>query len=445
LVGLLRKLSLGIYYHPVLALITVTILAFIGLGAAGIVSYAWAEWHYQAAQRALERRDFGAALQHVSSCLESRAESAEANFLAARLARMTLDYRAAGKHLRNCERFGGLREMIDLERALARAQRGELADVDQRLLGFVERGHPDSLLILEALSRGYLANFRLQEAQHCLEHWLEQRPNDVQALLWRGEIWERLLKVEDALADYRRAIELAPDRNDERLHLAETLIAARQPAEASLHLSVLAERRPEDADILLNVARCRRLQGKADEARGLIDRALSLAPKNASALAERGRLELEHGRPAEAEPWLRRAVALAPYEKAAVYALYQCLQQIGPSDEAEKYRKEFDKIEANLDRLSFVIRKINTTPFDPSLRQEAGMIFLRNGQEKAGLAWLASALQIDPLYPPTHEALAGYFDGSGERGEAAWHRELARLRPIHRVSKGQKWPVVRSQ
>ena len=441
-IRLSRKLVRAICDYLAMSLLISGLLACVGLGAAAIRSYAWAEYHYQAAQRALDRGDFAGAREHLASCLEARPDSAETHFLAARAARRALDYREADRQLRACQRLGGVRGLIDLERQLTRAQRGDLAKVGGPLLSQAQRGHPEAVLILEALSRGYLQNFRLEEALRSLQLWLESRPDDVQALLWRGEVWERLLHPEDALADYRRALELAPERDDDRLHLAETLLNCRQPEEAARHLALLAERRPEDPIVLLNLARCRRLKGKPDEARRLLDQVLARAPRNAAALAERGRLELENNRPADAEPWLRQAVALLPYEKEVVYALCQSLQQTGQEAEAEKYHRQLDKIQAELDRLDLVLRRINAAPNDPALRHEAGMVFLTNGQPQEGLRWLSSGLQLDPLYEPTHEALAKYFDSLGERGQASWHRELAHQRPFKTGSKLREWPVT---
>jgi len=441
-IDLLRKLVVGIYHHPLLSLLIGALLVCISLGLMAIGGYAWAEYHYRAARRALDRRDFVAAREHLALCLEAWPDSAETHFLAARAARRALDYRAADKQLRECQRLGGARDRIELERQLTRAQRGDLAQVNGRLWSEVQSGHADAPLILEALSRGYVQSFRLEEALQSLQLWLESRPDDVQALLWRGEVWERLLHPEDALADYRRALELAPQRDDERLHVAEILITVRQPEEAARHLALLGERRPEDTKVLVNLARCRRLQGQPDEARHILDQVLARTPQDAAALAERGRLELENNRPTDAEPWLREAVALLPYEKEVVYALYQCLQQTGRHAEAEKYHQQLDTIQAEMDRLDVVLRKINLTPQDPSLRHEAGMIFLKNGQPKEGLRWLNSGLQVDPLYGPTHEALATYFASIGERGQASWHRELAHQRPTQKERNGRKEPIA---
>jgi tetratricopeptide (TPR) repeat protein len=323
-----------------------------------------------------------------------------------------------------------MKEMFELERQLTRAQRGDLAKVAGPLLDLAERNHPETISILEALSRGYLQSYRLEEALHCLGLWLERRPADVQALLWRGEVWERLLQPEDALADYRRALELAPERDLDRLHLVETLISASQAEEAAGHLAVLVERKPEDSGVLLSLARCRRLQGRPDEARALLDKVIELTPENGPALAERGRLELEDNRPADAEPWLRKAFVQMPYEKDIVYALSQCLHKTGRSQEAKKYELSLQRINAGLDNLDLVLRAISRSSDDPDLRHKAGMIFIQNGHAQEGLRWLGSALRLDPFHGPTHEALATYYDSVGQRGQASWYRELAHQRQI---------------
>jgi predicted Zn-dependent protease len=243
--------------------------------------------------------------------------------------------------------------------------------------------------------------------------------------VWRAEAQERLLHIEEALAAYRRAVELSPDQDDARLHFAELLLRARRPQEAARHLEVLRQRQPDNTTVLLGLARCRWLQGQAEEARALLDGALAEDPDNAGLLAERGRFDLESGRVREAEPRLRKAVALAPYDRETVYSLSQCLQHCGKAAEAKACVKKMEEIDAQLARLDVVLGKIRAAPNDAGLRHEAGMIFLQSGQAKEGLRWLESALRIDPLYPPTHRALADYFDKVGAPAQASLHRSMA--------------------
>jgi tetratricopeptide (TPR) repeat protein len=415
----------GISQYPIAALLILGVLVCIGFGARSIGSYAWAEYHYQAAQRALEKRDIADARRHISLCLEARPQSADAHFLAARAARQASDYDDADHHLAEYKKLGGEPKLVELERDLARAQRGDLNQVEAKLKDLLQSGYPDDLPIREALTRGYLQTYRLVDAMYALEDWLQRRPDDVQAILWRAEALEHLQKVEDALAAYRRGLELSPDRDEDRLRLAELLIKAQQPQEAFRNLELIAHHRPDDPKVLLAQARCLRLLGKPDDACRLLDEVNRLTPEDAAAFTERGRLELAQGRAADAEPWLRKAVALAPFERETVYAMFQCLQQRARAAEAAHYKAELDKNEAALDRLSQLAKQINTTPNDPALRYEAGMIFLNSGQPQEGLRWLASALQVDPGYVPVHQALADYYERMGNRDRASWHRDLA--------------------
>jgi hypothetical protein len=63
--GLLRKPLLAACRYPAVALLSIALVGCVGLGSAFIISYAWAEYHYQAAQYALERRDLRTAHEHI--------------------------------------------------------------------------------------------------------------------------------------------------------------------------------------------------------------------------------------------------------------------------------------------------------------------------------------------------------------------------------------------
>src|SRR5262249_12935486 len=151
---------------------------------------------------------------------------------------------------------------IDLERALARAQRGELARVEDYLLSGANKDQPEAVLILEALTQGYLKTHRLLDASHCLDLWLQHQPNNVRALVWRGEVKERRNSNAEAIVAYRRAVELEPDNEDVRLHLAQALIRSDQAEEAQVQFEQLQHRQPENSEVLLGLAHCRRSLGK---------------------------------------------------------------------------------------------------------------------------------------------------------------------------------------
>jgi tetratricopeptide (TPR) repeat protein len=392
--------------------------------AAPAAIYGFDRFHYRAAQRSLAHRDFPAARDHLAWCLRIPIRSADAHLLAARIARRAGDYDEAEQHLRACRALGGPTESVDLEFMLLGAQRGDLAHTEGYLVSRVMEGHPDTILILEVLTKAYAQAYRLLDVQECLRRWLEREPDDVLAWTWKGQLAQDQFDHAEAMRAYARIVELDPDNNDARLVLASFLIR-KSPLEALEHFQLLHQRLGDDPLVLVGLASCQRSLANPAEARRLLDMVLAAHPQHWSALTERGRLALQYESPQEAEKWLRQAIALIPYEKDVNYALYQCLVRLGKDKEAETQLAKLKRTEADLDRLRAVILAAGDKAEDPSLTCEAGQILIRNGQETAGVRWLHRALATDPGYVPAHRALADYYERSGNPDQAAAHRRLA--------------------
>src|SRR5262249_22789589 len=233
-----------------------------------------------------------------------RPHDAELHLFAARAARRDGDFVEAEKHLDLCRQLKGHQDAIDLERALLTAQADDPAPVEGYLVSCLEPQPREAVLILQVLAQGYLKTQRPAEALSCLDRWLEHQPDDVQALLWRGQVLERWNDLEGAVASYRRAVAADPTHEKARRLLALALVRSDRAREAAEHLERLP-RSSADAEVLLGLARCRRSMGQGDEARRLLDQLLAREPRHAEALCERGKLALQSGRPAQAEGWLR--------------------------------------------------------------------------------------------------------------------------------------------
>jgi tetratricopeptide (TPR) repeat protein len=401
------------------------LLGLIGFTGYSVYWYLWAAYHLRQAEAVLARRDLDKARAHLALCLKVRAKDPRVQFLAARTARRAGAYDDAERHLGLCKQLGWVPEAISLEWALLQAQRGEPARVEADLLAWVEKDHPDSVYILEALTQGYMRTYEMRRARDCLDLWLERDPDAVQALVWRGDVHERLDARPRALEDYRRAVEIDPERDDARQRLADLLIDSRQAQEALEHYEFLAQRQSSSAAVLLGLARCRIELGQGEEAGRLLDDLLAAQPRHAAALIERGRVALLAGREDEAEAWMHRAVDISPYEQEIVYNYIQCLRTRGKEAEAKKWEEHLKGVEADLRRMRTILTDIRANPRDPDLRHEAGVLMLRNGQEKEGLRWLDSALQINPNHAATHRALADHFEKQGQADLAAHHRRRA--------------------
>jgi tetratricopeptide (TPR) repeat protein len=368
---------------------------------------AWRQWPRQFLRRgeaALAAREYEQARDHLARYLSYRPGDARAHLLAARAARRLHEYYEAYEHLRRCREAGGDAEAVEVETALVAVQRGE-APSD----GLRRRADGDdelALAILEVLIQYDIDTYRLRLALHGLTRYLQARPDDLQALLARGYVWERFLSFADALEDYRRAAQAHPDGPEARRKLAEALLIAGTPGEALEQYQWLAGRRPEQREVRLGLARCRRRLGQAEEARQLLDALLAEAPEDGEALWERGQLELDRGRAAEAEGWLRKAVRASPHDRRIAYSLGRCLLALGRRDEAEKVNARVAEIDADLRRLDRVCQAVMERPDDAALRCEGGLLFLRNGERREGTRWLRLALRLDPNCQAARDALA---------------------------------------
>jgi Flp pilus assembly protein TadD len=389
------------------------LLALLLLGIIGVCGYYlgrgfWADYHYRAAEHALARSEFDAARAHLHRSETVRPNHPDLLFLLARTERRAGNYAEAVDLLRRSEQRGGVPESIDLERVLLGVEQGDLAQ-ETLLWAYVEKGHPETNAILEALAKGYLLTFRLGRARETADQWLRREPDDPQAWLVRGTAVYHLHSYQEASEDLRRAVELMPENDSVRQRYADGLLENAQPTEALAQYDHLVKRRPEDPAAQLGRARALAALGEADQAADLLDPLLARTPRDPGALLLRGKVELLRLHPAQAEPWLRRAVEFAPFDREAVHSLAQCLQQLRRPDDARPWHERLKRIEADQRRLSALTKKVLAEPHDAGLRCEAGEIFLGIGNDTEGLRWLDSALREDPNHAPTHRILRDYY------------------------------------
>ncbi|MDB5312458.1 MAG: tetratricopeptide repeat protein [Gemmataceae bacterium] len=353
----------------------------------------------------LAARDYPRARDHLDRYLVDRPGDTRARLLAARAARRLRAYYDAREHLRRYREEGGEAEPAEVEEALIDVQMG-----DEQPVGYLReratRNDDLALVILEVLVQHDLDTYQLGLALDGFTRYLGRRPDDLQALMGRGFVWERFLYFADALGDYRKAVAAHPGNEPARLKLADTLLIAGTPAEAAAHYRWLAERWPNRLEVRLGLARCHRRLGQPEEAAKVLDAVVAEFPGHGEALWERGELELEQGRAAAAEPLLRRAVRRLPYDRRAHYALYRCLARLDRSAEAEAVNARVGQLDADLRRLNEVRQEVMKRPNDAALRCEGGLLFLRNGERLEGARWLHLALRLDPGNEAARAALA---------------------------------------
>jgi tetratricopeptide (TPR) repeat protein len=384
----------------------------------------WVGANWREAEAAFQRHDLTSAAAHLDRHLDRRPGDAAAWLLAARTARRLGRYPDAERCLTRCQQLGGVTDATRLEWDLLRVQQGNLGDVHTRLRMTVPPDHPDAPLVLEALARGYLACDRLRDVLEACDLWVSRQPEHPWPYLWRGGVYERLANFHEAMADYKKALEYAPEDREARLSLGGLLARGRQPAAAVEQFEYLLERSPDDEEALLGLASCRIEQGRPEDALPLLDRVLSSNRDQARGLFLRGKAALQQRDAAGAERWLARAVKQAPDDPEALHQLTLALRAQGKQAEAAKLTHGLTALRQDLDRLNSLTRAVARAPDDARLRHDAGVIALRIGRLDEGVRWLQSALRARGDHRPTHAALAEHF---GRRGDprAESHRRLA--------------------
>jgi tetratricopeptide (TPR) repeat protein len=375
-------------------------------GAGGYVAWSRAKTAelLRRGEEALAARDYPKAREYLDRYLTERPGDTHARLLAARTARRMRNYTEARQHLRRCREDGGEAEPIVVEEALIDLQQGNPSPV----LFLRDRATRDddlALVILEVLIQHDLDTYQLAVALDEYTRYLKHRPDDLQALMGRGYVWERFLYFSDALADYQKAVAAHPDHEPARLKLADTLLIVGTPEEALEQYRWLAERSPDRVEVRLGLARCHRRLAQPEEAAKLLDGILKEDPEHTGAIWERGELELQQGRPAEAEPLLRRAAGKLPYDQRVHYAMYRCLLQLNRPKEAEAYNARASQLDAEVRRLNELRLEVMKRPNDAALRCEGGLLFLRLGEREEGRRWLQLALRLDPKCEAARSAL----------------------------------------
>ena len=116
---------------------------------------------------------------------------------------------------------------------------------------------------------------------------------------------------------------------------------------------------------------------------------------------------MQQNQPQAARDYLERAVKAGPKDFQAIFALAQCLNQLGKDEEAAKLQEQAKRAQEDMNRITDLTKTLQSRPNDPDLRCQIGTMLLSFGDEREGRLWLESALRFDPQHAAARKALAG--------------------------------------
>jgi tetratricopeptide (TPR) repeat protein len=393
---------------------------------------AW--FHLWRANQAVAQQDWLLARNHWKQCLEVWRDSGELHFQLARSWRRDEFLDNALLHLRQAERHGWPKEVIELERILVAVQTGRDNPNVTHLRSLVQENHADSDMIVEALAMGLWRAKRFDEAETYARMLVELQPDQWRAHTILGKVLENRHPAGAAQA-YLRSLEIHPDQPLACWWLARHQNHIGQPEAALKNLAVYRQAFPKDAEADVEVARSYYKLGKIQEAKDALSPALAkLGESHAGALGLRALVELETGDPKQALLWSQKAEALAPFSQEVLQANAQAARVLGDETNVAKYEKRLqqlmeDRAAALSLQQQFTELQHGKAPEDKSktieLSFKIGNLMFRTGQDREALEWMSRVLHDDPYHKAARLALADFFDRQGDSRNARQQRLLA--------------------
>jgi tetratricopeptide (TPR) repeat protein len=317
---------------------------------------------------------------------------------------------------------------VTRQRYMTRFQAGDIAGTSDYLQSLLVQGVNDEVAaeIYEALSKGFLAEFRIDDAAVVLDHWIAWRP-DAQALRWRAELHEQDEDWKGAAALYRKLITIAPGDVSAYLHLGDTLLADLQVEEAKAIYTEARDRFPNEALSYLGLAQCARRLGNSDESVSLLQKILVSDLQDsfkAHALSELGQIALDSSDYDGAVKHFEASLQLNT-DSQTLHLLGTAYARLGKTEEANV---QFAKAKHILDihrRMKALILEIAKHPSKVDERYEIGNLLLELGNADKACRWFFTVIHLNPGHAGARAELAKYFATQGNSELAQAHHRAA--------------------
>ncbi|MGA8029932.1 MAG: tetratricopeptide repeat protein [Bryobacteraceae bacterium] len=154
-----------------------------------------------------------------------------------------------------------------------------------------------------------------------------------------AEIFEVENRYSDAIAEYRKSIEMNPNAPELHFRLGRAILLQSHNPEAldsaASEFNSELKLSPEDSACEFQLGQIAQVKGKSADARSHFERALSLSPSFVQALIALGKLDIQEKQYAEAISLFTRATEAQPTNETAHYALLTAYRDSGQMEKAK--------------------------------------------------------------------------------------------------------------
>ncbi len=340
------------------------------------------------------------------------------------LLRLARVYRRLGEFenmttiLREASKCGAPSRAIELESTLANAQVGHLSEVGRRFTELLMNPGDDGPDICEAYVNGYFLLHNVDFAFRIIEAWKADYPQDPQPFFFAGVFFDQLGISSKSVPELKRALELAPHRNDIRIRLAKQLFDIQENEQAAIEARIVLKTETANPNAKVILAKCLNVNGKPEEAIRSLEQAISASPKSVEAFSTLGQLQLETHQYGPAVRSLERAVELKPFDSGLRYSLANALVATGQHEQAKPHFQAVSAAKLQLATINQLKDAVAKTPDSADLRYEIGWRLLKFDDPVQGEMWLRGALEIEPNHEKSRNALIEHYQLTGKPGLA---------------------------
>lgn len=257
-----------------------------------------------------------------------------------------------------------------------------------------------------------------------------------------GDTYSRQRRSTEAIAAFRRGLEIDPNDAGAHNDLGCELVLQNRAPEALPHLERAVELRPI-AEHHSNLGNALRRLGRVDEALAQYRRALELDPKHAAARNNLGAELAEAGRWEEARQQFAESLRARPDDAATHENLANVLRKLGRGPEAIVHYQTALRLDParaasrqgwaeqlladgrREDAFTLIAEAVKRTPESAEARNHLGSVLAQSGRVDEALVHFREAVRLKPDFALAHQNLGTALASSGRLAEAIPHLRTA--------------------
>jgi Flp pilus assembly protein TadD len=254
---------------------------------------------------------------------------------------------------------------------------------------------------------------KLEEAAAEYRRFLELAPRSWEARSNLGVVYAQLGRFDDAVTQYREALALHPSALAVRYNLAVALYKGVRFGEAAAELEAVRKAKPDHPAAPLLLADCRLLLGEWKEVIAILDPLLERDPDNKAILYMIGTALMRDRQPERGQRVLDRILRQGDSAEAHL-VLAIASREANDDIAAEKELRRALELDPNL----------------PTANGTLGDVLVRMGEGAAAVAALQRELEVNPNHFDSHLLLGLLLRQESKTAEAMGHlRKALALRP----------------